>query len=635
MLVSITNFDAVIANLLRTGAYGLDTETTGLGRSDRLFSIIVADDTQAYYFSFNDSPDHLGEYVPEEYRLPRRYIERMFPVFENHESFFFAHNAKFDLSMLAKDGVAVLGTMHCTEAHERVLRNNYFGNKPYSLASCAARRGFAKDASVEEYIKKHKLYTKTKVPGKAKVFEQKHFDKVPFSIIAPYGEIDATLTRVIGLQQCQSFLDQDQSRPINEPSIEPLIANDHQLTKVCHRIEEAGIHIDREYVEGALSYTLDLAETAKQSFLAMTCIPYQDSATVFKKAFEKLGIALPLTAKGNVCTNKETLDALENPLAEKIREIRSLEKLCSTYYSSFLYFADKKNLIHANMRQAGTETGRFSYSDPNLQNLPKEDEEDDRLRKYLVRRCFTPINSDYCFVPIDYEQQEFRMLLDYAGESAVIAAIMAGTDVHEATAQMVGTTRKKAKTLNFGLLYGMGAAKLAKALKISLAEAHELRHAYFAKLPKVRLFIDGVMNTGGKRGYIRNWFGFRNHLSSPEFAYVLPNHLIQGGCAQVIRVAMVRIDAYIREHRLRTQMLAQVHDELLFQVHKDELQHVPNFKKIMEDVYQPRNGLYLTCSVEHSWKSWAKFDMTKGVPDGPKAGDTVQKTRKKRVRKAA
>jgi DNA polymerase-1 len=371
--------------------------------------------------------------------------------------------------------------------------------------------------------------------------------------------------------------------------------------------------INRPYVQEALQYTETQALKARREFGELTGIEYQDSAGVFKKAFQKFDIELPLTRTGKPCTNKQVLDALENPVADKIREIRSYEKLAGTYYSSFLFFADEHDFIRANMRQGGTETSRFSYSDPNLQNCPKEDEEEDRDKPYIVRRSFIP-PPDFCLVPIDYKQQEFRMMLDYAGERELIAAIMNGVDVHEATAQLMGVTRKFAKTLNFGLLYGMGAAKLAKALKIPLEEAYELRALYFAKLPRVQALIRGVMNTGSQRGYIWNWFGFRNHLSSPEYAYVLPNHLIQGGCAQVIRVAMVRLDAYLRTNRLRSAMLAQVHDELLFQVHKDELHHVPELQKIMEAVYQPKNGLVLECSVEHSWKSWGKFDQVKGYP---------------------
>lgn len=615
MIVSRHSFDEVVAKLSCPGQYGLDSETTGLELSDRLFSIILADDSQGYYFNFNAGLDHLGGSAPDELTLPRAWVLKLAPILEETSSLFFLHNAKFDLTMLSKEGLEVLGSVHCTQGTERLIRNNYLGGKPYSLDACAKRRGLAKDSSVDAYIKKHKLTSKVRIPGKDKAIERKHFDKVPFDVIVPYAEQDAVLARVIGLDQLKEIQKIDHTAPATAPPLQQVLANEYKLTKTCYRMEREGIRIDRPYVERALAATQKSVEIFKKDFAKLTGIEYENSPTTIKEAFKRAGIDLPLTQKGNICTNKEVLDALENPIADKIREIRGAEKLASTYYSSFLYFADHADMVHANIRQGGTETGRFSYSDPNLQNLPKEDEPEDKDKPFIVRKSFVPLNEDFCFVPIDFKQQEFRMMLDYAGERELIDAVMAGADVHEATAELVGTTRKYAKTINFGLLYGMGAPKLARALKISLSEAYELRARYFAKLPKVQRFIRTVMNTGESRGYIWNWFGFRNHISSPEYAYILPNHLIQGGCAQVIRVAMPRIEEHIRSNKLRSTMLAQVHDELLFQVHRSEVHHVPEFQKIMEDVYKPRNGLYLHCSVEHSLKSWGKWDQRKGYPD--------------------
>lgn len=614
MLVRRDEFQAVVKKLSAAGIYGLDTETTGLRRGDRLFSIIIADELQGYYFSFNEDCDHLGNYVPDEYRLPREWISQLAPITENEESIFFLHNAKFDLGMLSKDDCFVTGQAHCTEAMERVLQNNYLGHKPYSLKSCAKRRGLEKDAAVEDYIKQHGLITKLVVPGKDKIVELWHFDKVPFQIISPYGCTDAVITRAIGIDQLKKFAAMDSDVSLSAPQIQPLILNERKVTRTCFRMEEAGLHIDREYTRKAMDFTLQQAKLAEESFQTITGRPFEDSATVIKEVFDSVGLVLPKTATGKAATNKKVLDDLEHPIADKIREIRGLKKLVSTYYSSFLYFADDRDLVHANIRQGGTETSRFSYSDPNLQNLPKEDEPEDRFKDFHVRKCFTPINRDFVFVPIDYRQQEFRMMLDYAGEHELIAAIMAGEDVHEATARMLGITRKQAKTINFGLLYGMGVAKLAAALKVSLDEARRLKALYFRRLPKVQTFIEGVIAVGRDRRFIWNWHGFRNHISSPEYAYVLPNHLIQGGCAQVLRVAMPQLDQYIIERQLRTQMVAQVHDEILFQVHKDELHHVAHFQKIMESVYKPKNGMYLHCSVEHSWDSWGKWDQTKGLP---------------------
>lgn len=619
MLVSRAEFKSVVKKLSAKGQYGLDTETTGLREEDRLFSVILADEDGGYYFNFNSRPDHLGCTSPEEVTLPTSWIEDLQPIFDNENSLFFLHNAKFDLGMLAKEGGYVLGKVHDTEVVDRALHNNYIGKKPYSLDSVARRRGFEKDGRVDEYIEEHGLFDKLKIPGKDKAAKLKHFELIPFSLMSEYGTNDAIITRAIGLLQLKEIEMRDATRPANRPAIGLMIRNEYDLTQTCFRMEQAGIHINRAYTERALTDTQQSAARAMQDFEAMTGIPYADSATVFVKAFDKFGIRLPQTPTGKPCTNKAVLDALENPVADKIREIRGYQKLGSTYYSSFLYFADSNDMVHANVRQVGAETLRFSYSDPNLQNLPKEDEPEDEHKNFLVRRCFTPPSDEWIYVPIDFKQQEYRMLADYAGEHQLIQAILAGEDVHEATARMLGITRKQAKTLNFGLLYGMGPGKLARALRVPYEEACRLRAKYFERLPAICAFRDQVMSYGAARGYVYNWAGMHLNISEPGFAYVLPNHIIQSGCAMVIRQAMPLVDAYIRRHRLRTRIVVQVHDELLFQVHRSEIHHVPEFQRIMESVYQPKNGMRLDCSVEHSFKSFAKWDMLKGLPDGKAA----------------
>jgi DNA polymerase-1 len=621
VIVTRKNFLSVIRKLKKPGQYGLDTETTGLRQTDRLFSIIFSDDDGGYYFNFNSSIDHEGGIAPYDQTLPLEWLEKLSPILENKGSLFFLSNAKFDLGMLAKEGLSVMALIHDTEVIERVLKNN---RMKYGLASIAPNYGFKKDESVDEYITKHKLYTEVSIPGKDKRVKNKHFDRVPLGIIAPYGIVDAVIVRAIGMAQRETLKFHDMAAPSYQPPQIPLVKNEYKLTKACFRIEKAGIHIDRVYTQKALNYCLKEQRAKEKLFEKETGVEFEDSASTIAEVFSKNGVELPKTKTGKPCTAKGVLDALENPIADRIREIRGLQKLASTYYSSFLYHADKEDLIHANMRQGGTETLRFSYSDPNLQNLPKEDDEDDRLKPYIVRRCFTPLDSDWCFVPIDFKQQEYRVMADYAGETELIKAIMNGEDVHEATARMLGISRQYAKTLNFGLLYGMGAGKLAYALKISLSDAHKLKNAYFERLPMVKRFVRRVMDQGIEKGYVFNWNGFKSHISSSEFAYILPNHIVQGSCAQVIRVAMVEIDDALRKYKLRSRVVLQVHDELLFQMHHTEFDKIPLFKKIMENVYRPRNGMILECSVDHSWKSFAKFDMKKGIPDVKEARNLIQ-----------
>lgn len=614
MIVSRKEFPEIVKRLSRAGTYGADTETTGLTEADELFSVILADADDAYYFSFNERPDHLGNMVPEEYRLPRGWIAQLAPIFEQKNSLLGLTNAKFDMKMLAKEGVQVLAAVHDTEVGERMVQNNYLGHKPYSLGSQAKRRGLKKDDRLDDYIKEHGLIEKVEIPGKAKLHELKKFYLVPFPIVTEYAQQDAKLSRIIMLDQCVQLQKLELMTP-QAPKLMPILDNERKLTKVCFRMERAGIKISRDYTKQAMAHAQGEALNRRKEFVTLVGREFEDSPDVLAEVFTAAGIVLPKTPKsGKICTNKTVLDALDNPIADKIREIRTVEKLISTYYSSFLHFADACDMIHPNMRQGGTETTRFSYSDPNLQNVPKEDDEEDRLKPFLVRKCFIPHSPDYFFAPVDFKQQEFKMMADYAGAHGIIAACNEGEDFHDVVAKMMGISRKQAKTINFGLLYGMGVDKLARDLKVSYDEAARLKAAYFARFPEIKKFIEGVRAVGKARGFVWNWHGSRCNISSPDFAYILPNHVIQGGCAQVLRLAMVQIDDYIRAKKLRSFMTLQVHDELLFSVHKNEVAEVNKFREIMEAAYRPRNGIKLDCSMEHSWKSWGKWDQVKGLP---------------------
>lgn len=368
------------------------------------------------------------------------------------------------------------------------------------------------------------------------------------------------------------------------------------LTKVLFGMEQVGIKINRSFTEEALQYETERADKAVKEFQNITCEEFIDSGKHLAKCFDLLGYTYARTEKGNPSFTEENLSAHPSPLTDIILTIRDAHKRISTYYSNFLTLADDNDIIHTDFVQSGAATGRMSCKTPNLQNLTKEEETE---AYYLVRRCFIP-RDDYSFVMIDYDQMEYRLMLEYAEQMDVIEAVKQGMDVHEATANMMGTTRSYAKTINFMLLYGGGASKLAAALKLSLFEAKNLRELYFLKLPKINKFIKDVIRIAEIRGHIFNW---RNRLCyiDRKFSYKAPNYLIQGGCADIVKAAMVKLSTYLEGKKSR--MLLQIHDEILFEVHKDEHDIIPDLKSIMESVY-PYKHLPMTCGVEWSNKSW-------------------------------
>lgn len=609
MLVRRQDVANVIERLSLETSLGLDTETTGLLEDDSLFSLIIAGANETFYFNFNEYSD-----IDPDCVLPRAdTFSSLQSLFRDEGKVWFIHNAKFDQRMLAKEGCLISGTIHCTYAIERVLRNNYFGKDAYSLDACAKRRGWQKDEAVKEYISKNKLYTKKTMPGKKKVIQHPHFDKVPHQVMIPYGIKDGHLHRTLGLAQIMEGLEIEEHVPRGFPSTLPVLKNEQRFTKTAFRMERKGVMIDKPYVAKALEYEMSEINKAEKEFLEFTGEPFMDSNKPLAAVFDKLGEAYPKTEKGNPSFTADVLEEMTTPVASIVNRIRYHDKRAGTYYSSFLYYADALDVIHADCRQAGTETGRCSYRDPNLQNVPKEDEEEDQKIPYHVRSSFIP-RPGHFFYSVDYRQQEFRMMLDYAGEHELIRDINAGADVHEATARLCGITRRQAKTINFGLLYGMGIDKLARSLGISLEEARALRELYFAKLPKVRAFIRSVIKAGEARGYIFNWAGRRNYISQRDWAYILPNHLIQGGCADVIKFAMNEIDDMLIERKSPSSMLLQVHDELLIETPFGDERIIEPIRTIMEKVYKPQNGMRLDTAVEYSLKSWGFRDKIKGTP---------------------
>lgn len=609
MIVSRENWTEVLSELLKPGIYALDTETTGLSESDRLFSIVIYNGKQGYYFNFQT----YGVEVPIGWVLPRFWLDNFEQVFRNPDATWFIHNAKFDMRMLAYEGLFIDGKVICTQASERIYRNNYFGGKPYSLASCAKRRGWAKDDKVEAYIAEHQLWTVVPILGKKDPDKRKHYEKVPLDIISEYALMDAKLCYDIGIDQALKIEQMDIDKGPAVQNIANIYVNEAKLTKTCFFMERYGVQIDREYTQRAAEYEQSEVVRLHDQFHGMTGLHFIDGETVLAPAFAAVGEEIPYTPKGNPSFAGDVLEGMDSPLAKVVKDIRTHTKYLNTYYSTFLHLADKDNTIHPSMWQGGTETGRFSYSDPNLQNVPKEDEDWDQ-RPYLVRKCFVP-REGFVFVSMDYKAQEFRMMLDYAGQKSLIQAVNDGADVHQATADMLGVTRNTAKTINYGLLYGMGVKKLGKALGVSEKEAKDLKSNYFDKLPGIQRFLFQCADKARAQGYVTNWLGRRCYLSDNNFAYKMPNHIIQGGCADIIKLAMNKIDKYLCcEAGPLSRMLLQVHDELLFEMSPVQFYHIEKIKEIMENTYISKNGIKMEVDISHSTVSWGFKDKVAGVP---------------------
>lgn len=376
--------------------------------------------------------------------------------------------------------------------------------------------------------------------------------------------------------------------------------NEMAVLKVCEDMERIGVQVDLSYVSGCLKHEMELLYQAKQEFLLDTGHTYMDSGVLFKEIFDSRGELYGRTEKGNASFASDVLEELNTPTANLINKIRHHEKRIGTYWTSFLYYADETGIIHPNMLPYGTRTGRFSYSNPNLQNIPVEE------TGPPIRRSFIP-RKNLVLVSIDYAAVEYKLLLDYAGEKAVIKKVLDGEDLHQVTADMMGVDRRTAKTLGFMILYGGGAAKLADSLSVPLERAKELKKLYLARLPKVKELISAVTRTAEYRGYVKNFLGRKLFMGRFDESYKLINHLIQGSAADVMKLAMVETHKFIDGKPI--EMLLTVHDELVLEMPEEALDHVGEISSIMCKAYTPRNGMHLTVNAAMSKRSWAKEDL--------------------------
>lgn len=572
-------FDEAVQHLASCPYVSFDTETTGLRPfvRDRIFAVVFSDGARDFYFNFNPRLPDAWDYG---------YVKALQPIFAHGTRF--AHNAKFDMHFLAKEGLIFPCEVHDTEVVARILYNDHI---TYNLDSCAERAlGVRKDDRVKTWMDDHDAFENERVPGSRQVQKRYRFDLVPFKIISEYAMTDARITYDLGMWQLAELK--------KEPSLQALYENERQLTKTCFAMEERGIKIDREYCEKAAAYEKARYEDAEKKIVEEIGMEFVDSGPALGPVFEKLGFTPSKTEAGNYEVTDKFLETVEHALARYIQEYRDAYKRCHTYFMGFLYEADQWDLIHPNMRQSGTKTGRFSYWAPNLQNVTKDD---DSSRQFPIRRAFVPRDGN-AFVMIDYNQMEFRMMVDYANQEDLIEKINSGHDPHQATSDLTGLDRKSAKTLNFGLLYGMGIKKLSHALKVDEAQAKKFKFKYFGALPQVRELIYACTDAAKSRGWVFNWLGRRFYFNDPNFAYRATNSIIQGGCADVVKVAMNMLATALPKHGV--EMLLQIHDELLFEVPLDAASIQGLLVDTMESVYQPRNGLPLTCSVSHSLQSW-------------------------------
>lgn len=571
----------------------IDTETTGLNYFlHKAFSLAFKFAGECYYMNlkgYDGIEEIKDDWVVKDLEPLKKFL--------SEPSFWIGHNLKFDWHIIYTTfGVKLTGQLWDTMVIERLLSND---EMRYNLAVCVERNvpGYEKDEAVEEYIDKNGLYSTQQVFGKKKQFTEKYYHLVPFSLIAPYAARDVDVTERLFLSQCRRIEEFKEKNEKFGPKLQELVNTENKLLAVCCDVERRGVMINPEFCEEGLAFEYDRVKEVAQWFRSKYQKEFIDSVEFLAPILQSEGVSIGSTDKGNLSIKEDVLSAsANNELAGKILIHREASKRADTYFQSFIHLSKADGCLHPDMKQAGTRTGRFSYADPNLQNVPAEDES-----KFPIRRALIPRKGYFFFMP-DYKQMELRMMLDYAGQMNLINKILEGHDPHQATADLTGLTRKAAKNLNFGLLYGMGLAKLGTAIGVSYDEAKAFKWKYFAELPQVKNIIYQCTDIAKSRGFLYTWAGRKLDFPNRDFAYKGINGVIQGGCADVVKKVITNLFDK-KEKLFGAELVMQVHDELLFEVPLHDTRGMKFIVDTMESVY-PYKFLPLTVGLCYSLQSF-------------------------------
>ena len=438
--------------------------------------------------------------------------------------------------------------------------------------------------------------------------------QVPIAKVAEYAAEDADIT----LQLKEYF-----APLLHEEAVEELFSQiEMPLIYVLADMEAAGVTVDTQALkQSSLELTTQMNQwEAEIHELAGQTFNVNSTKQVGEILFDQLKLdeKAKKTKTGGYSTSEEVLEKLrdKHPIIGKLLAYRQLKKLLSTYIDALpeLIYPETGK-IHTSFNQAVTATGRLSSTNPNLQNIPVRD---DLGRE--IRKAFTAENEQCTFFSADYSQIELRIMAHLSQDTHMIEAFRSGADIHAATAakiynlpveEVTSDMRRKAKTANFGIIYGISVFGLAERLSISRGESKELIDGYFRTYPQVRAYMDESIRVAKEKGYVETIFKRRRYLpdihshNAVVRGYAERNAInapIQGSAADIIKVAMIRIHRRFAAEGLKSQMILQVHDELNFNVYNEELERVKSIVlEEMEQAIQLQVPLIADCGEGRNW----------------------------------
>lgn len=579
--------DQLLQNILTQPILSLDTETTGTDpiRAELVGMSFAYAENQAFYVP-----------VPADRTEAQRIVDKFKPVFENPQTLKVGQNIKYDMLVLANYGVEIQGPMFDTMIAHYVLQPELHHGMDY-LA--------------EIYLHYETIKIEELIGPKGK--NQKNMRDLDPANIYRYACEDADVTLKL-----KNVLEKE----LKQNDAEALFRDiEMPLVPVLAYMERNGVRIDTEALkETSRHFTARMNQIEEEVHrLAGVEFNIASPKQVGEVLFDRLKIVdkPKKTKTGQYVTSEEVLESLKgkHEIVEKILEHRGLKKLLGTYIDALPQLINPETgHIHTSFNQTVTATGRLSSSNPNLQNIPVRNEDGKEIRK-----AFIP--DEGCeFFSADYSQIELRIMAHLSGDPHMIEAFRANQDIHAATAAKIykekledvtREQRSKAKTANFGIIYGISVFGLAERLGIDRKEAKELIDGYFENYPHVKEYMDNSIQAARQKGYIETVFRRRRYLpdinsrNAVVRGYAERNAInapIQGSAADIIKVAMIRIYRRFREENLRSKMILQVHDELNFSVVPEEKEKVQQIVIAeMESAYKMKVPLLADCGWGKNW----------------------------------
>ena len=586
-----------VAEVLQYDMFCFDLETTGLDVfRDRIVGLSLAvKPHEAWYIPFNLHDTATD--AAQRNKIESEYAAILRPLFENETKAKVGQNMKFDILFLRSLGIGVQGRKYDT------MLLHY-------LLDPEARHGM--NALAERYLGYAPIEIETLIGRGAK---QLTMDMVGLERIAEYAAEDADITLQLYHALYPSVVQQNQTA-LYERIEEPLI-------DVLADMEWTGVRIDSAslaHYSATMTEQLSALQERIRTMADDPALNINSSRQLGELLFTKMRITdkPKMTKTKQFCTDEEYLQgfAHQHAIVDTILQYRGIKKLLSTYIDALpLLVNPVTGHIHTSYNQAVTATGRLSSANPNLQNIPVREE-----IGRPIREAFIPSDDRHLLLSADYSQVELRLMAHLSGDESLREAFMHGEDIHAATAakifgkpldEVTSEERRRAKTANFGIIYGISAFGLSQRLDIPRSEAKALIEGYFASYPKVREYMERVTEQARQEGYVTTLFGRRRYLAdiasrnANARAFAERNAInapIQGSAADIMKIAMIEVWRRFRAEGIRSRIILQVHDEIVVDMLASERGQVERIvREAMEGAAQLSVPLVVDCGVGHSW----------------------------------